>query len=172
MLCIVWAVLTAAMFLFFFRILDASNQQTVDSMTSEQANLAALQGQKQNYEEAKADLDKLAQQPIQPDDFFSKDITLVNEIQTLQDWSQKLSVKMTLSGISGTINSQPKADTTTPLVKIPYAISLVGSLGQVTAYIEVLENLGFVSNVSGLSVSAGDNGTVSASLSANLYLKD
>jgi hypothetical protein len=171
MLAIAWIVVSCSMFLYFFNFLDASNRQTVNAMQGQKKSLAALQGQQQSFELAKSDLDKLAAQPVQPDNFFSRDITLVNEIQTLEDWSQKLNVNMQLSGLSGTIALEPNANTITPIAQVPYAISLKGSLSQVTDFFQVLENLSFVTNVVGVSVSAEDSNSVNASLSAEFYLR-
>ncbi len=171
MLVIAWAVLSACMFFYFFNFLDASNQQVVSSMQKQKKDLASLQGQEQSFELAKSDLDKLAAQAIQPDDFFSKDITLVNEIQTLEDLNQKLNVNMQLSGLSGTIGGEPSAGTITPIAQVPYAISIKGSLDQVTGFLQALENLSFVTNVTSISVSAGDKGLVNANLSAVFYLR-
>lgn len=172
MLAIAWVVLSASMFLYFFNFLDASNQQIVSSMQQQKKDLASLQDQEKSFELAKADLDKLAAEPMQPDDFFSKDITLVNEIQILEGWNQKLNVSMQLSGLSGTIGTATKADTITPIAQIPYTISIKGSISQVTAFLQVLENLSFVTDVTNITVSAADKNDVSSSLSAFFYLRE
>ena len=78
---------------------------------------------------------------------------------------------MQLSGVSGTINTAPKAKTTTALVVIPYSISLSGSLQDVLNFIETLENLSFITNVGSVSIAAADSGSVSAGLTANFYLR-
>ena len=125
-----------------------SNLRTLEGMDQQKKDLAALNAERQSYIQAKGDLDDLAKKSIQPEDFFSKDITLVNEIRTLEGWGNKLGVQMTLSGVSGTINSVPKAKT-----------------------IEVLENLNFITNINNIGISAGDNNQVTLSLGANFYLK-
>ena len=167
----VWLLLTFCMFFYLFGILDMSNLRTLEGMDQQKKDLAALNAERQSYIQAKGDLDDLAKKSIQPEDFFSKDITLVNEIRTLEGWGNKLGVQMTLSGVSGTINSVPKAKTITPISMVPYSINLTGSFSQAVDFIEVLENLNFITNINNIGISAGDNNQVTLSLGANFYLK-
>lgn len=166
-----WVILSAAMFMYLFGILDASNRHTLDAMSKQRKDLALLKAEKQSYTQAQADLQELSKKSLQPDSFFSKDINLVNELRILEDWSRKLNITMQLSGLSGTVNTAPKAKTATPIVVVPYGISLTGSFSQVTNFLEVLENLSFITNVNGLSLSSANNNLVNASLSANFYLQ-
>jgi Tfp pilus assembly protein PilO len=166
-----WIVLSALMFMYFFGFLDASNKQSLDNMAVLETNLAVLTAEKQSNSQAQADLQKLAQEQYQPDNFFTKDITFVNEIQALENLSQSLGVQMQLSGISGTVGTAAKAKTITPIVAIPYNITVVGSLQQVTDFVETLQNLSFITDVSGFSLNAADKGTVNMSLTGNFYLQ-
>lgn len=166
-----WLVLSAVMFLYFFKLLDSSNQATLDSMAQERKDLAVLQAQDKSYKQAQADLQVLADKANQPEGFFSKDIALVDEIQTLEDLAAKYNLKMQLSGVAGTINSLPQAQTTTSIAVVPYGITLNGDFSQVVNFIENLEHLSFVTNVTSLSLSAADKSNVTAGLSANFYLR-
>src|SRR6266404_494000 len=145
-LSLVWLGLSASMFLYFFNILDSSNSATVLAMAKQQQELLFLQAQDQSYQQAKLDLRKLAQESIQPGDFFSQDITLVKEIETLESLGQKLNLQMQISGVGGTVKSAPKAKTITSLATIPYSISLNGDFASAVGFIETLEHLSFISN--------------------------
>jgi Tfp pilus assembly protein PilO len=166
-----WIALLAIVFMYLFGILDASNNILLNRITKQKKDLSSLQAEKASYKQAQADLQKLAEKSLQPSGFFSKDITLVKEIQTLEGLNQALGVKMQLSGISGTVNSASKAKTVTPIGVVPYAISISGDLATVTDFVEILENLNFITNVTNISLASGENGTVNASLSANFYIK-
>ncbi len=170
MLLLVWLLASAAMFLYFFKFLDEANQQTLNVMSDQMQNLAVLKSENENYKRAQSDLALLAQETYQPDNFFSHDITLVNEIKTLEDLSAQLNLKMQLAGVSGTINTAPKATTKTPMAVIPYSIALSGNLQQVVNFIESLEHLSFITNVTSVSIATGVSGQVNASLAANFYL--
>lgn len=113
----------------------------------------------------------MAAKTNQPDIFFTRDIALVGEIQVLENLSQKYNVQMQLSGVSGTINNLSKASTVTPLAMVPYGISLSGDFVQVVNFIESLEHLSFVTNVTTLTLTSGNNNNVNAGLSANFYLR-
>ncbi|MBI5530055.1 MAG: hypothetical protein HY918_00965 [Candidatus Doudnabacteria bacterium] len=165
-----WLAVSLVMFLFIFGILDESNQKIVDSMAKQRQELALLKAEKASYLKAQQDLQTLAKKQYQPDNFFSKDVALVKEIETLETWADKVGVQMQLSGISGTVATAAKAKTATSIAMVPYGINLNGSLEQVVNYIEVLENLGFVTNLTSVSLSSADRGTVSANLTANFYL--
>lgn len=171
LLLLVWLLVSGGMFLYFFPILDNSNQQILNSMATNQKDLALLLSESESYKQAQDDLQKLTTEPLQPDDFFSRDINLVNEIQALEDLATKYNVQMQLSGISGTVNTAGKAPTITPIVTIPYSIVLNGDLGSVVNFIENLEHLSFVVNLTSFSINASGQGTVTASLSSNFYLR-
>jgi hypothetical protein len=113
----------------------------------------------------------LAKKQYQPEDFFSKDVTLVKELRILEDWADRLGVKIQISGISGTIASVPKAKTQTSLAVIQYGISINGEFSQVLNYIQVLENLSFITSISSMNLNNSDRGNVSAGVTASLYLR-
>jgi len=170
-LCIAWLMVTFSMFFYFFKLLDNQNQATLDSMSQDRSNLATLQAEDRSFKQAQADLKQLAAETYQPDAFFSRDTNFINELNTMQDLQKKYNVQMQLAGVSGTVNSAPPASTVTPVVLIPYSLSLNGDLSQVVGFIENLENLSFVTTVSGISISAADKGNVNVNLGANFYLR-
>jgi hypothetical protein len=171
LLLLAWLILSAAMFLYFFKLLDSQNQATLDSMAQERKDLAVLQAQDASYKKAQADLQVLADKPLQPENFFTSDTSLVNEIQTLENLAAKYNLKMQLSGVAGTIGSLPNANTVTPIGMVQYGISLNGDFFQVVNFIESLEHLSFITNPTNISIGAAEGGNVSASMTANFYLK-
>ncbi len=166
-----WAIVSALMFFYFFNILDQANQRTLNSMAQQKKDLAALKAERESYRLAKQDLEDLAKKTYQPADFFSKDISLVAEIKTLESLGEQMGVSMQLSGVSGTASAAAKAKTTTPLAAIPYSIYLSGPLGQVVKFIEAVENLSFVTKTDSLNINAAENGNVTAALGASFYIK-
>ena len=170
-IALAWLIASLLNFTYFFGILDASNQQSLKTIAKRKTDLASLQAQAESARQAQQDLLKLAQQPLQPENLFSRDITLVNEIKTLENLRDKFDLEMRLTDISGTINTAPKAKTITPLAVISYGINLNGSLSRVVDFIETLEHLGFITDVTNVSIGAADRDTVTASLRANFYLR-
>lgn len=170
-IALAWLTVSFAMLFYFFGMLDVSNQQLVDSMAKDRTDLKNLQAQNQSYLQAKADLQKLQGEPLQPQNFFGQDITLVNELKILEALKQKFGVQAQISGISGTINNAAKATTVSPLVKVPYNISVVGDFNSVMGYVESLENLSFITQVTNVSLNAADKGQISLGLGATFYLR-
>ena len=140
-------------------------------MSKQRKDLAMLKAERESYTRAQQDLVMLSQHSHQPEDFFSKDVTLVKEIETLEQWAERLNAQIQISGISGTISSVPKAKALTSLAVIQYSINISGEFNQVLKYIEVLENLSFVTNISTINLSNAEHGNVSAGISASLYIK-
>ena len=171
LLLVVWLGLSALTFGYFFKLLDRANQKTLDSMDVQRKEFAQLTAERQSQNQAKWDLETLAKQSIQPENFFSRDITLVNELKILEGLSDRLNLKMQIGGVSGTVNTAAKAKTITPLVVIPYSISVSGSLQRAVDFVETLENLKFITNVSNISISTADKNTVNVGMTANFYLK-
>jgi Tfp pilus assembly protein PilO len=129
-----------------------------------------LKAQDASYRQSQKDLKDMAAQQYQPDNFFSQDITLVKEIEELEALGQTSGVTLTLNGISGTINTVPKAKAQGELFTVPYSISVSGPYNKVVDFIETLENLDFITPLGTLSLSSS-GGTVSASMSASFYIR-
>lgn len=172
LLLIGWGVVCALMFLYFFGFLNASNQKTIDGIDKQKSDLAVVQAEKNSYTQGKSDLEKLAEESLPLSSFFSRDITLVGEIQTLEVLSQKLGVTMQLGGVSGTASSAPKAEAKTAIVEIPYNIRLNGTLAQVSDFIENMEHLDFIIDARALSITAADKGLVNANFSGEFYIQN
>jgi Tfp pilus assembly protein PilO len=166
-----WVVVSALMLFYFFGILDASNQQMVDAIAKEKKDLQTLQAQNQSYLQAKADLKQLEEKEHQPEDFFSKDITLVNELRVLEGLKTKFNLQMQITGIAGSLPSLPKAKTASSLAMVPYSISATGNFSDVLDFIETLQNLNFITNITNVSVRAAERGQVSVGMAASFYIR-
>lgn len=169
----VWLVFSVAMFLYGFQIMDKSNRQALAKISQDKVQMLQLKAQEDSYRLAQQDLDQMAKEQYQPQDFFSSDITLVKEIEALENLGKNLGVELTLGGITGTINTVPKAKTKSgELYYVPYSISVSGSFEKVTDFIETLENLDFITTLNSLSLtSSGSGDSVSASMSADFYIR-
>lgn len=167
----VWIILSLAISYFVFKKLGASNQTVLDEIGVLKKDEARLEAERQSFLQAKDDLEKLAAEKIQPENFFSQDITLVNEIRRLEKLAQDLGLKLTLSGISGTLKTATKAGTNSEIFQIPYSIQVQGNLDKVVSFLEYLENLEYITAVNVGTLSAADGQAVNASFNAAFYLK-
>ncbi|MCL5666537.1 MAG: hypothetical protein M1383_02095 [Patescibacteria group bacterium] len=167
----VWLIACASMFGYFFNILSHSNGILLSDIKSKNKEKEVLANEQDSYLTAKKDVETLRGKAVQPEDFFSKDVALVEEIRTLENLGERLGVKFSLSGISGTVGSAPKAPTVSSIASVPYSLSISGDFTSATAFIESLEHLSFVTYPRDLSVTSGGSGTVNVSLTANFYLQ-
>ncbi len=160
----VWLILCFIMFGWVFKKFRLSNQVILESLAVLKKEEAILEAERQSFLQARNDLDKLSKAALQPTDFFSKDITLENI-------AKDLSVQMNLSGVSGTTKSGQAAGTKTDMIRIPFSLSLQGSLANVVSFMEYLENLEFITPVQTVSINSGGVNNVAAALSASFYVK-
>lgn len=166
-----WVVVGLILQFYVYKILDKSNTALVGKIEQQNREMSVLDAERISFEKAQEDLDLLTKKPLQPEDLFSKDVTLVNEVKYLEELGNSLGVDFSLSGLSGTTKSSPKAKTTGDLVIVPYSMSVSGSFSKVVDFIETFENLPFITVLDGLSLTTLGEGEVSASLRANFYLK-
>ena len=166
-----WLGLCALMFGYIFPLLNKANESVLDTQSKLLTNLSLLKAENESYKQSQTDLQKLSQQPIQPSDFFSRDVTFVNEIVDLDNISKENNVQMHFSGVSGTVGSAAKANTITPFALIPYSLSLDGNLSDILNFIKELENASFITNINTVNMSGADKNHINAPLSANFYLK-
>ena len=169
--CFVWVVLVAAMFWYGFKIIDQSNAILVSSFADQQHKLAVLQAQQQSYKQATSDLTKVQNEKYPPDQLFSKDTTLVHELETLEALATSTNVNMTVNGLSGTIKDFHPAPTKSSIFEVSYGLSLTGSLNDCLAFLEGLEHLQFVTVSKSLSLNSVDSDKVDINLSAYFYLR-
>ncbi len=166
----VWLVSAVVMFFYFLPIQQKNNLKTIDVIKVLNSKEQVLLAEKNSYLQTKKALEDLAQLEIQPENFFSKNITLVKEIKKLENLAQELNLEFTLSGISGNLQSATKAPTVSNIFLVPYSIHLEGGLDKTIAYIEHLENLEYINTINSLDISATNEQTVNVNLSANLYV--
>lgn len=172
-LAIIWLILSVVMFTFLFKIMDSKNQTALDDMAKDRQQLVLLQAENRSFKQAQVDLDKIAKQQIQPKDFFSTDITLVKEIQILEDLDGEFNTKVNFSGVSGIVTKgQSRAGTASPMFYVPYSIAVNGFLPDVLNLIEHFENLSFISKVTGFSMTSAGDGKVNANLGSGFYIEN
>lgn len=166
---VVWLVLCGGMFLYGFKILDGTNRAALNKISSQKDQLLSLQAEAENFRLAQQDLQDMAKKPAQPNQFFSEDVTLVNEIERLENLGQTMGIQLSIGGIGGTVNTAAKAKTKSTLYLIPYSLSVNGTLRQVVDFMETLENLEFITSLHSLAISTA-GGSVNASMSSEFYI--
>ena len=77
-------------------------------MAQQRKDLANLKAERESYRLAKEDLEALANKTYQPVDFFSKDVSLVTEIKTLEALGEQMGVTMQLSGLVAQPPQRPR----------------------------------------------------------------
>ncbi len=166
-----WLVLCLSMYSYFFKILDKKNQALAFAIVEENRKLLVLEAEKQSFNQAQADLGLLSKQSISPDSFFSKDISLVREIQELEIQAENAGVTLSINNLSGTVKNASKAKALGDIVYVSATLGVKGGLPEVISYMEYIEQARFVANIPSISFTAADQGRVSAALETQFYLK-
>lgn len=168
----VWAVLTAGMFTYGFKIVESTNAEAQTKLGGLNSELAVLQAERDSFNNAKKDLDALSKKDLQPENFFSKDVTLVNEIRFFESLAERVGIKMILSGPSGTAKSAPKAKSLSgDIVNVSLNINITGSFVKIIEFAEAMENLPFATQTSGLTLGTLSGNEVSATFVGNFYFR-
>ncbi len=166
-----WLLTCLFLFMIGFRYLENSNTRAFEFNGALLKEERQLNLEKESYEKAKKDLTELEKRPIQPENFFSRDTTLVNEIKYLEDLGKNLNLDLQLSGISGTIGNAAKSVSHGGLLSVPYSITAKGSFAQLAKLAENLENMPFLTTINGMTIYAAELGNVNMTISSNFYLK-
>lgn len=170
-LAAVWLALCASMYFYFFNILDSKNQELAFSIVGQNKERMMLEAEQESFKQAKADLAMLAEQPVSPNEFFSQDVTLVNEIKALEAAAKKYDVTLTINNLSGTVKTATKAKTLNDMVYVSATLGVKGTLAGVVSYMEYVENAKFIANISNMNITAADENKTSAALDIQFYLK-
>ncbi len=166
----VWLLLCVSMFGYFFNLLDNSNEQLVFAIQKERKQLAQAQGEEKSYQLASQDLSTVAAAQYQPTDFFSKDVTLVKEIETLENLSTAYNIQMSISGVAGTVETLPSAQTKSPLLIVPATVGITGSFSDCIAFLQSVEHLSFITTVTSLNANSASNNQVNMQIGLNFYI--
>lgn len=166
-----WVLVCAAMPMYFFPILEASNQELLVKINEGKSQIAALKQEQESFQKAKKDLDNFSKEKYQPEEFFKNEINIVEQLRTLESLAPMLGITVTLSGLSGTVKGAPKASTQSDVAQFPYSFTAVGDFAKVVDFMEIIENTSFVVHVTSVSISPADTGKVNIAMSAFLYLR-
>lgn len=158
------------LFLYGFKLLDAGNAATAQALIDQRKQLNDLQTEQRNFQLGNQDLETLEQKPNHPDNFFSKDVRVVNEIKILEALGRDTKVNFTLA-VSGTVQSGGKTPgVNSDILSIPYSLTLSGPFANVAAFLEQMENLSFVTQAKTIAISSSGKGPVNASVSATFFI--
>lgn len=166
----VFIVLLGLAFVYGFPWLSSLNRAKLEEILASKKVVIELKQEQANVEQAKKDLQDLSSKVRVPEEFFSKDITLVDDLRILEAKAKESAVDMTLS-VSGTLNTAVKAKTASELYSVPFSVQLKGDFKDVVAYMDFLEHFGTLFTVRSVSMLGGTSDVVTANLVGNFYLR-
>jgi len=170
LLVVGWLALAGLLFGYIFGILSQGSQNKVTEIIAKKKEVMDLQAEQRSYQLAKNDLDQLASKDLQPDDFFSRDTSLVNEVRELESLAERNNLEINF-GLAGMATSLGKAKTSAELLIAPYTMNLEGQFSNVVTFLQSVEYLSFITHLKTVSVSSTSGGEVNASFSSVFYLK-
>jgi hypothetical protein len=168
---VLWLLVAGSFFGYVINIFKKGNKVLESSVSDKQGTLQSLEVQQKGYLQGKEDIDKVAEQSIQPDDLFSKDVSLVGEIQTLESLAKVYNVTMKLGGLNGTIQSISTVKLNNSLYVVPASIIVTGNLDNVVAFLDHVEHLPFATKINTINIAAMEDRSISLTFSINFYLK-
>ncbi len=166
----VWLVASFILIFYVFGWINQGSQKKIAEILELKKEQMELQAEQTSYQLAKSDLELLEKKDIKPENFFSKDTSLVNELRTIEALAEKHNLVLTLS-IAGTANTLGKAKTSGELLLVPYSISLGGEYVDIVNFLKSMEKLSFITHLRTVSFGATGQGKASLTTSALFYIK-
>lgn len=167
---IAFCILLGLIVLYGFPWLSSLQAGKLSAILEQKKTVVELGQEKTNIEQAKKDLTELRSKARIPEEFFSKDITLVDDIRLLEMRANDSGVDLTLT-VSGTLSTAVKAKNTSELFVVPFSVQLKGAFGNVVAYMDFLEHFGTLFTVRNVSIIGAAGDDVTANLVGNFYLR-
>lgn len=167
----IYILILGALFGFVYGWVDSGNDSLALVIDKQNKDYSDQLAEQRSYEAGTKDLEVLAKKAYQPDNFFSKDTRVVKEIKQLEEVSQDLDIDLKLT-VSGTVSEATKANQTAgEIYVVPYTMQATGRFESIVSFLEIIEQLPFVTHVKSLSISALGSGQVNALISANFFIK-
>lgn len=164
------AIISGVLFGYGLPWAKAKLDSSLSGIMEQKKEVVELRQEQRNLELAKKDLAELASKHVLPEDFFSKDVTLVNNLGVLESKARELGVLLTVS-ISGTVASAPKAKTPTELYMVPFTMQLEGDFANVVAYMDWLEHAGTLFVIRSVTAAGSQKDTIVINLLGTVYLR-
>jgi hypothetical protein len=170
----VWAAITAGMLFFVLPKLGGVITHTQETKATQYAELEKLRQQTRVLQKMQEDLNNIKRQPVQPEDFFTRDVKLVHEIQHEEEIAAQTGNKIKLT-ISGTADKAQNIQSASALFQVPYTITLQGRFDGLIKFLDLLENSYFISPVSGLNIrtntdESDPNANIVTTIYANFFI--
>jgi Tfp pilus assembly protein PilO len=161
---------TLALFIYGYSFFDTKTLAVQTELTTAKGELSKLKAEQQAVKLAKQDLENVKTKNIQPEDFFKKDTTLVDQVQELEEMSKKYDLTFQL-GLSGTISNGTPAKGIDGIVVIPFNVTITGTLENVEKFIESFEHMPYIVYENSLNITAATHNQVNAQMNANFFLR-
>lgn len=166
----IFLVFVAILFGYGFSWLSDKHTAALAAILEQKKTVLELRQEQHNLELAKKDLADLAQKNRLPEDFFSRDTTLVSDLSVLEAKARELQVDFILT-ISGTVAAAPKAKTGSELYVVPFTVQLSGDFQNIAAYLDFSEHSGTIFTVRSLSIVGGEKERITVNLVGNFFLR-
>ncbi len=165
-----FCILLGLVVLYGFPWLSGLQTSKLSAILEQKKTVVELRQEQANIEQAKKDLTELKSKAHLPEGFFSKDITLVDDIRLLETRANDSGVDLTLT-VSGTLSTAVKAKNASELFVVPFSVQLKGPFGNVAAYMDFLEHFGTLFTVRNVSLIGAGADNITANLVGNFYLR-
>lgn len=170
LLLTVWLVLVLFSVFYGFGLVNSVNQIKLNDIQAKKKEQLELEAEQKSYLSGKADLELLAKKTIQPEDFFSKDTSLVREIRELEAAAKRHSLELNFS-IAGTSKVLTKAKTKGELLIAPYSLGLTGNYSGLLGFLKEVEDLNYITYINNINLQTSGANKASLSAGANFFLK-
>jgi hypothetical protein len=165
-----WLVATGLIFGFAFPRLTNSLVDLRQSHEKQVTELHSLQAQALALEKMQSDLQQAENQEIKLSSFFTSDVTLVHEVQRIEEIANKTNMTETLT-LTGSSDKAQVVQSQSGLLSVPYTLNLHGSFLNYLNFLKYFENSYFISPVNAMTINFDVPGSVNVTLQSNFLLR-
>lgn len=159
----VWVIVTGLSFSVIYpRVIKGISDLKL-TFAAQIAELNELRDHAKSLQEMQASVIKLEEEEIQPDEFFTSDTELVQEIKHIESIATVTNNRLVLN-ISGTADKAAAYPAKTALSQIPFTITLRGNFPDAVRFIQEFEQSYFLPPVNGLNITVGEEGVVTTTI--------
>ncbi len=158
------------LFAYVFPYLGDKHANQLAAMLDQKKTVVEMRQEQKNIELAKQDLQDLAKKEKAPEDFFSQDISLVNDLSQVESAARRFGLEFTFS-VTGTAQTAAKAKTASDLYSIPFTMQLRGKFSGAVSFLDWLEHFPNTFTAKSASLAAASGDSINVTLIGNFYLR-
>jgi hypothetical protein len=166
---LVWVVLTAFAFMYLFPFAVKGITDLQIKYAKQIIALNELRDNAKSLQRMQQDINSMEKHEVQPEQFFTSDLQLVNEIKRVEAIAAASNLTLGLS-LAGTTDKAANYPSASGVSQVPLTMLLRGTFPDSIRFLKAFENSPFIAPVNGISFTKGEEGFVNMTVVSNFLI--